>query len=82
MAPEDTPSSRHRRAISKIAEANKLDRLFELSLIDTFAERYKLHPDVVFNTSFDTLINFADLWNERNNYFDRYREVESKLKET
>jgi hypothetical protein len=62
-----------------MSEANKLDRLFEISLIDTFAERYSLHPDIVFNTDFDTLIILNDLWNERNNYFDRYREVETKL---
>lgn len=81
MAPQDTKEARLRRTIAQLAEANKLDRLFEISLIDTFAERYSLHPDVVFNTSFDTLIILNDLWNERSNYFDRYREIEGKLKE-
>lgn len=58
-----------------------MDRLFEISLIDVFAERYSLHPDVVFNTSFDTLINLNDLWNERANYFERYREASKVMKE-
>lgn len=81
MAPQDSPASRQRKAISIAAEANLLDRLFEISLIDVFAERYSLHPDVVFNTSFDTLINLNDLWNERANYFERYREASKVMKE-
>lgn len=57
----------------------KLDRLFEVSLLDQYAKEYALDPDVVYHKEMNTLLVFADLWGERARYFDRFRAAEKFL---
>lgn len=57
-----------------MAQAHRLRRFDDLSIIGEYAERFGLDPDKVFtHTSFDTIINFLEMWKESSEYQERFQ---------
>lgn len=63
-----------------MAEVHRLRKFDDLSLIGVYAEKFGMDPDVVFwKTSFDTLINFLVMWQQENEYQERYQFIYNEL---
>ena len=68
--------------LSKLADSTKLDEVFEVSIIDRYAQKYGMDPDVVYQKEFDTVFLFIDLWKREGEYGERYRKAEKELTQT
>lgn len=63
-----------------MAEAWRLKKFDDLSLIGKYAERFAMNPDDVFvNTSFDTVMNFLWKWKEGEEFQERYQFIYMEL---
>lgn len=63
-----------------MAEVRRLKPFDDLSLVGRYAERFGLDPDHVFsNTSFNTIIGFAHMWKEVDEYHERYSFIYNEL---
>jgi hypothetical protein len=69
--------------VAALAKVNRLQGYDDLSLIDRYAQRFGLDPDWVYdNTSFGTIINFAVLWKESDEYQERFSYIWSEIHTT
>ncbi len=56
-----------------MAKVHRLNGYDDLSIIDNFAQKFGQNPDWVYDhTSFGTVINFAALWKEKEEYSERF----------
>lgn len=63
-----------------MARVERLIPYDDLALIGGYAERFGLDPDEVFwKTSFHTVINFAVMWKEVDEYQDRFSYIWREL---
>jgi hypothetical protein len=76
MASIQIPGADSDDAIAKMAGIERIAKLADLSIIDTFAQTYHLDPDVVYVKSFDTVMKMMILWKER----ERFQKVFHNLK--
>lgn len=52
-------------------------------MIDRYAQTFARDPDDVYqNADFDTVISFAWLWKEQQEYQSRYRSIEDMMKKS
>lgn len=69
--------------MAKLAKVNRLNGFDDLSLIDRYAQKFGLNPDWVYeNTSFGTIINFAIMWKEQDEYHERFTYIWHEIHNT
>lgn len=63
-----------------MAKVHRLNGYDDLSLIDRYAQKFGLDPDVVYDkTSFGTIINFAAMWHAMDEYNERFQFIWSEI---
>lgn len=63
-----------------MAKVQRLNPFDDLSLIDRFAQKFGLNPDQVYlDSSFNTVINFAVMWKEMDEYNERFSYIWSEI---
>lgn len=63
-----------------MAKVQRLNPFDDLSLIDRYSHRFGRDPDWVYdNTSFGTIINFAIMWKEQDEFNDRFQNIWTEI---
>lgn len=62
-----------------MAKVERLEGLFDLSLIDRFAHRYGRLPREILSERTDDVLPFIFLWKEQDEYRERYAIAEKAL---
>ena len=57
-----------------MAKSERLSIFSDLALIDRYASRFGIDPDLVYYKSFNHVMNFVWMWNEQSDYNERYAE--------
>ena len=70
MAPTPgQPKAEAKSNVARMAKAHRLNPYNDLSLISNYAAKFGLDPDWVYDhTSFGTIISFATMWKESDEY--------------
>jgi hypothetical protein len=68
-----------KQEVAKQAKVDKLDSLFDLSIIDRFAHRYGKLPREILTERTDDVLPFLFLWKEQEEYRERYASAEKAL---
>ena len=79
-AGKDQPKKDVKASVAQMAKVHKLRPFADLALIGNFAAKFGLDPDwVYYNTSFGTIINFAEMWKEESEFEERYQFIWSEI---
>lgn len=75
------PDREFNEEVAILAKVERLNRFSDGDLIDAYAERYGKDPDLeVFPfVRFDTLMFFAEMHKEKQDYRDRFQDVWKRL---
>ena len=69
--------------MAAMAKGQKLVRWEKLKLIEKFSSRFGQHPDTVYkNTSFDTIIAFAEMWKDEEEFNERFQYIWREINTT
>jgi len=77
LAPNpEQPKKDIKENVSRLAKVNKLSPFNDLSLIEKYATKFGQDPDWVYNnTSFGTIVNFAIMWKETQEFDERFQYI-------
>lgn len=64
-----------------MAQVDKLAGDYELSMIDRYAQKFHLDPDIVYHKEFNSIFVFLEKWKREGEYYDRYRAAEKSISE-
>lgn len=65
-----------------MAKVSRLDPLFDLAIVDKYAERFGKLPREILQERTDDILPFLFLWKEQEEYRQRYAQAEKDLKPT
>ena len=80
MEASDSPANAERQHYAQIAGVSKLEPWTNLSWIDRYAKAYGVLPKDVQKEKFSDFIPMLALWNQQNEYQERYLEVEKAMR--
>ena len=80
MEASDSPANAERQLYAKEAGVDKLEPWTNLSWIDKYAKAYGILPRLVLSEKMGDVMPFLALWNQQNEYQERYIEVEKAMR--